>query len=121
MSVLELTFTKLITYREFQSPSLSYKQKKTLIIAGFSIFCVSMILYLYLMGAIVTQNYERNRLSIQLQQSSSRAQEIEQQALSINSIYTAEYFIEHGYVKPKTLGIIKRSRDVAEAQISYFY
>ncbi|MEK9175309.1 MAG: hypothetical protein AAB795_01820 [Patescibacteria group bacterium] len=120
MSILELTFTK-ITYKEFQFPIFSYKQKKIFTIASFSIFCVLMIVYLYVMGTIVTKNYERNRLSIQLQQSSSRAQEIEQQALGIHSIYTTEYFIGHGYVKPKTLGIIKRARDVAEAKISYFY
>lgn len=123
MSVLELTlsYRKLTTYGEFQAPDLSYRQKRMFTIVGFSVFISLMFVYLYLMGVIVTKNYERNHLVLQLQQSSSRAQATERQALGVNSIYTAEYFIERGYTKPQTLGIIKRAHDVAEAKISYFY
>lgn len=123
MSVLELTlsYKRLAAYGELQAPDLSYRQKKILTIGSFSIFISIVFVYLYLMGVIVTKNYERNHLSLQLQQSSSRAQATEQQALGINSIYTSEYFIERGYTKPQTLGIIKRAHNVAEAKISYFY
>lgn len=123
MSTLEfsLSYKKLFQYGEWQTPNLSYKQKKHFIISGLSLFIIVSTIYLYFVGVVVSKNYERNRLSIQLQQSSDRTQTVEQQAFGVDGMYTAEYFIEHGYTRPKTLGIIKRTSNVAEAQISRFY
>lgn len=125
MSLLELTVsytnTKLAIFEEFDFPVVTYRQRRTIIIVGFSLFIIFAIMYLYIMGSIVSKNYELNKLSIQLERASSRVEEAEQLTLGAHSAYTADYFIERGYVKPSTLGVIKKSTNVAEAHISSLY
>lgn len=123
MSVLELTlsYSRSVADMAFEAPSLSSHQKHNVILASFGVFVASVAFYLFLSGSVVSKNYERDSMMSQLQQSSSRAQEIEQRALSADSVYTSQYFLEHGYEEPKDLGIIKRSKNVAEVSNSNIY
>ena|SRR3989344_4380906 len=123
MSVLELTlsYTRLVTQGDFEAPALAFQQKKKLAIFGVCALVVSAGFYLFMMGEVVSKNYERNQRTKDLRQASADTQAVERRALGSNSLYTAEYFTQRGYEKPKELGIIKRAPNVAEAETSYLY
>lgn len=123
MSVLELTlsYTRSVAQGEFETPSLAFHEKKKIVLFAFGVFMATAVLYLYMAGVVVAQSYERDRLSTSLRQASARAQEIEQRALGANSVYTSQYFIEHGFEEPKDLGIIKRVSNVAEVSGTSLY
>ncbi len=123
MSVLELTlsYTRSVAQGEFETPSFALHEKKKMVIIAFGTLLATAVLYLYMSVSVVAQNYERDRLTALLRQTSAHAQEIEQRALGAHSVYTAQYFIENGFEEPKELGIIKRVNNVAEVSSSHLY
>ena len=123
MSVVELTifYTRSVVEGEFDAPSLTMIQKKRLMSGIFALLVIITGFYLYMTGLVVSKNIERQQMLAQLPQVLTIAQSVERQALTEGQVFTSRYFVEHGYEKPSSLGIIKRVRNVAEHKTQYFY
>lgn len=121
MSFLNIT----ISYLNFQSENLNFdlspKKKGIYFKSAFALFLLLALVYIYLTGLIVTKTMDRENLKAR---SSRLLSESNQLASSLTSEQTQKsvgFYLKLGFEEPKTLGVIKRNRDLAKSANAFLY
>jgi len=116
MSVLNLTFSYVRPYIYQASGALedlNFRKKKNLLKNLLFIFIALAAFYVYLTGAIVSQNFKQNDLEKTLNKSSMESAGAESVFISESYGKSVEYFKARGYEEPKNLNIIRTAGSVA--------
>ena len=114
MSVFNLTFSYAKPYLQIAGrDDLSFRKKKMLLKNALFAFIALISLYLYLTGAIVSQNLKRNNLEVLFNKISLENNHTESAFILESAGKSAEYFLAGGYEEPKNLDTIKRASNVA--------
>ena len=116
MSVTNLTFSYVRPYIYQASGALedlNFRKKKNLLKKLLFIFIALAAFYIYLTGAVVSQNFKRNGLETMLNKSKMESAEVESVFISESYNKSVEYFKARGYEEPKNLEIIRTAGSVA--------
>ncbi|MDP3935188.1 MAG: hypothetical protein Q8Q46_03175 [Candidatus Giovannonibacteria bacterium] len=126
MSVINLTFSYVRPYIYQASGALedlNFRKKKKLLKNLLFVFIALAVFYIYLTGAVVSQNFKRNDLEKTLNKNSMESAGAESAFISESYDKSMEYFKTRGYEEPKNLEIIRTAGSVAveNAEKQNFY
>lgn len=127
MSVFGLTIPnrpgEALEILEYAALSASIVWRKRVIVFALSAIFLAGISYVYFAGAIVKSNLERNHLGSLLGEEQASLQATIQSSYKSAEVFSHDYFTQAGYEESQSLGIIKRTDNVAEirGKISFQY